>query len=115
MTQRTFTDADLEQMAAASAASNPVPVAEQKTYAPAARALLDALADGRPATVEELASAAGLTPDEAAAALRAINGVEWDAEGRVSVPAAIPRSGGGRCAAGHGSTGLPCRRMARDR
>lgn len=84
MTQRTFTHADLEQMAAATAASDPVPEAEQKTYAPAARALLAALADGRPATVGELASAAGLTPDQAAAALRAINQVEWDAEGRVS-------------------------------
>ncbi|MGH3293709.1 MAG: alkylmercury lyase MerB [Trebonia sp.] len=84
MTQRTFTDADLARMAAATAASDPVPEAERKAYAPAARALLAALADGRPATVEELAAAAGVTPDEVTAALRAVNGVEWDAGGRVT-------------------------------
>ncbi|MGH3254305.1 MAG: hypothetical protein ACRDOU_02695 [Streptosporangiaceae bacterium] len=84
MTQRTFTHADLEQMAAATAVSNPVPEAEQKTYAPAARAPLAALADGTPATVQELAAAAGRAADETAAILRAFNGVEWDAEGRVT-------------------------------
>jgi hypothetical protein len=37
MTQRPFTAADLEQMAAATAASDPIPEADRKAYAPAAR------------------------------------------------------------------------------
>lgn len=65
MRQRTFTAADLERMAAATARSNPIPEAGQKAYRPAARVLLTTLADGRPATIQELALAAGLAPGEA--------------------------------------------------
>ena len=50
MTQRTFTGADLERMAAA-IRSNPIPEAGQQAYGPAARVLLTTLADGRPATI----------------------------------------------------------------
>lgn len=91
MTQRTFTHAELERMAeatvssaAAIAAPGPDPLAEAKKWAGAFHALLSALADGRPATIGELARAAGQTPEETEAALRAISDVEWDAEGRVT-------------------------------
>jgi alkylmercury lyase len=84
MTERTFTHADLEQMAAATIASSPFPEAQQKAYAPAVRVLLAALADGRPATTGEMAAAAGLTADEVTAILLAVGGVERDAEGRVT-------------------------------
>jgi alkylmercury lyase len=84
MTQRTFTDADLERMAAATARSNPISEAGQRAYGPAARVLLTTLADGRPATIQELALAAGLAPGEADAILREVNGVERDADGRVT-------------------------------
>jgi alkylmercury lyase len=43
-----------------------------------------ALAEGRPAAVEELAAAAGRAPEEVAALLRAVPGVEWDTGGRVA-------------------------------
>jgi hypothetical protein len=59
MADRTFTDTDLERMAAATAVSDPIPEAERKAYKPAARVLLTALADGSPATVHELAAARG--------------------------------------------------------
>jgi alkylmercury lyase len=84
MTERTFTEADLERMAAATAASNPIPGAERKAYGPAARVLLGALADGRSATIGELAAAAGRDPDETAAILRSVPDVEWDADDRVT-------------------------------
>jgi alkylmercury lyase len=91
MTQRTFTHAELEQMAeattsaaAAIAAPGPDPLAEARKWGGAFRALLSALADGRPAAISELARAAGQTSEETEAALRAISDVEWDAEGRVT-------------------------------
>lgn len=85
MTDRMFTRADLEQMAAANVSRMyPLPEAERKAYAPATRLLLTALAEGRPATVAELAAAAGQDAGEVAALLHAVPGVEWDAEGRVT-------------------------------
>jgi hypothetical protein len=95
MTDRTLTPADLEQMAAAtvSMAMDPVPEPERKAYAPATRVLLAALAEGRPASVAELAAAARQAPDEIAARLRSIPDVEWDAEGRVAVSGGARRPG----------------------
>lgn len=84
MTQRTFTRDDLEQMASATIAASPFPEAQQKAYAPAVRVLLTALADGRPATTGEMVAAAGLAVDEVTAVLRAVGGVERDAESRVT-------------------------------
>jgi alkylmercury lyase len=84
MTDRTLTRADLEQMAAANVSAFPVPESERRAYAPAFRALMAALAEGRPASVAELAAAAGRAPEEVAALLRAIPDVEWDTEGRVT-------------------------------
>lgn len=85
MTDRKLTRADLEQMAAANVSRMfPLPEAERKTYAPATRLLLSALAESRPASVAELAAAAGQDPDEVAALLHAMPDVEWDAEGRVT-------------------------------
>jgi alkylmercury lyase len=71
-------------MAATTAASNPIADAEQKAFAPAARVLLGALADGRSATIGELAAAAERDPDETAAILRSVPDVEWDADDRVT-------------------------------
>lgn len=91
MTQRTFTHEELYRMAAATASTSaaisapgPDPLAEARKWASAGRALMSALADGRPATVGELARAGGPAPEEIQAALRAISDVEWDAEGRVT-------------------------------
>jgi hypothetical protein len=47
MTDRTLTRADLEQMAAANVGAFPVPESERRAYAPATRALMAALAEGR--------------------------------------------------------------------
>lgn len=84
MTMRTLTHGDLEQMAAATLGNSPTPESERQAYAPAMRTLLAALAEGRPATVAELAAAAGRDPGEVAAGLRAWPDVEWDAHGRVT-------------------------------
>ncbi len=84
MTDRKLTRADLEQMAAANVSGYPVPEPERRAYAPATRVLMAALAEGRPAAVEELAAAAGRAPEEVAALLRAVPGVEWDTGGRVA-------------------------------
>jgi alkylmercury lyase len=85
MTDRKLTRADLEQMAAANVSRMyPLPEAERKAYAPGLRLLLAELAEGRPASVAELAAAAGRAADEVAALLHAVPDVEWDAEGRVA-------------------------------
>jgi alkylmercury lyase len=82
MSEHTLTRSDLERMAAA--AADVVRESERKTGADGARAaVLPILAEGRPATVEELAAAAGRSRDEFAAALRAQRNVEWDTGGRV--------------------------------
>lgn len=84
LTDRKLTPADLEQMAAATVAMDPAPGSERKQQARALRALLSALAEGRPARVEELAAAAGQAPAGLAASLRATApDAEWD-EGRVA-------------------------------
>jgi alkylmercury lyase len=85
MTGYKLTPADLEQMAAATVAMDPAPEPERKQQARALRALLSALAEGRPAGVEELAAAAGQVPAELVASLReTAPDAEWDAEGRVA-------------------------------
>lgn len=84
MTDHEITRADLEQMAAANVSTYPVPEPVRKAYADATRVLLAALAEGRPASVAELAAGAGRAPDEVAALLRAVPDVEWDPEGRVT-------------------------------
>jgi hypothetical protein len=59
MTVGTLTHDDLEQMPIATLSTSPTPESERQTYAPAMWTLRAALADGRPATVAELAAAAG--------------------------------------------------------
>jgi predicted transcriptional regulator len=76
MTLRTLTHGDPEQMAAATVNTSPTPESERQAYAPAMRTLLAALAEGRPATVAELAGPPGRDPGEVADRLRAWPDVE---------------------------------------
>lgn len=72
---------DPEQLAAVTAGQ--VPEAERRDAAPWFRALLSILAEGRPASVEEVATISGKPSDRLAADLSGDSDVEWDAEGRV--------------------------------
>jgi hypothetical protein len=92
MTGYKLTPADLEQMAAATVATDPAPEPERKQQARALRALLSALAEGRPAGVEELAAAAGQAPAELAAVVDGHRLYAWCAADALGMMPAIGRT-----------------------